>query len=28
MNLDIEPVEDPENVFWVDPIHQHPKDHS
>ena len=25
MNLDIEAVESPENVFWVDPIHQHPK---
>ena len=25
MNLDIEAVERPENVFWVDPIHQHPK---
>ena len=25
MSLDIEPVENPENVFWVDPIHQHPK---
>jgi uncharacterized RmlC-like cupin family protein len=24
MNLDIEPVEDPENVFWVDPIHKNP----
>lgn len=22
MNLDIEPVEHPENVFWVDPIHK------
>ena len=26
MNLDIEPVEDPENVFWVDSIHKDPKD--
>jgi len=25
MNLDIEAVENPENVFWVDPIHQHPE---
>jgi hypothetical protein len=25
MNLDIEPVEHPENVFWVDPIHKDPK---
>jgi len=24
MNLDIEPVEHPENVFWVDPIHKDP----
>ena len=23
-NLDIEPVEKPEAVYWVDPIHQHP----
>ena len=25
VNLDIEPVEKPENVAWVDPIHAHPK---
>ena len=25
VNLDIEPVERPEAVFWVDPIHRHPK---
>ena len=24
VNLDIEPVERPENVAWVDPIHKHP----
>lgn len=24
VNLDIEPVERPESVFWVDPIHRHP----
>src|SRR3982750_3425420 len=24
VNLDIEPVEKPEAVFWVDPIHKHP----
>ena len=24
INLDIEPVERPEAVFWVDPIHRHP----
>ena len=24
VNLDIEPVEKPEQVFWVDPIHKHP----
>jgi uncharacterized RmlC-like cupin family protein len=24
VNLDIEPVEKPENVFWVDPGHPHP----
>jgi uncharacterized RmlC-like cupin family protein len=24
VNLDIEPVERPESVYWVDPIHQHP----
>ena len=24
INLDIEPVEQPENVPWVDPIHRHP----
>lgn len=26
VNLDIEPVERPENVPWVDPIHRHPDD--
>ena len=25
INLDIEPVERPESVFWVDPIHRHPQ---
>jgi uncharacterized RmlC-like cupin family protein len=25
VNLDIEPVEPPEHVFWIDPIHRHPK---
>jgi uncharacterized RmlC-like cupin family protein len=24
VNLDIEPIEKPEAVFWVDPIHKHP----
>ena len=24
VNLDIEPVEKPESVYWVDPIHKHP----
>jgi hypothetical protein len=24
VNLEIEPVEKPEAVFWVDPIHKHP----
>jgi uncharacterized RmlC-like cupin family protein len=24
VNLDIEPVEAPEDVYWVDPIHPHP----
>ncbi len=28
VNLDIEPVEKPETVYWVDPIHPHPHDHS
>ena len=28
VNLDIPPVEVPENVYWVDPTHQHPHDHS
>jgi uncharacterized RmlC-like cupin family protein len=27
VNLDIEPVEKPENVPWVDPIHNHPHPH-
>ena len=25
INLDIEPVEKPETVLWIDPIHRHPK---
>ena len=25
VNLDIEPVEKPEEVRWVDPIHRHPQ---
>ena len=25
INLDIEPAERPEAVFWVDPIHRHPR---
>ena len=24
VNLDIEPVEKPDSVYWVDPIHRHP----
>jgi len=28
VNLDIPPVEVPENVYWVDPTHQHPHDYS
>ncbi len=28
INLDIEPVEKPETVLWVDPIHRDPKDKS
>jgi len=24
VNLEIEPVERPEAVYWVDPIHKHP----
>ena len=27
VNLDIEPVEQPESVYWVDPIHPHPHGH-
>ena len=27
VNLDIEPVEPPEAVYWVDPIHSHPHKH-
>jgi uncharacterized RmlC-like cupin family protein len=27
VNLDIEPVEKPEAVAWIDPIHQHPHPH-
>ena len=26
VNLDIAPVETPEAVYWVDPIHKHPQD--
>jgi uncharacterized RmlC-like cupin family protein len=26
VNLNIEPVEKPEEVYWVDPIHKHPHD--
>ena len=26
INLDIEPVEQPENVAWIDPIHRQPQD--
>jgi uncharacterized RmlC-like cupin family protein len=26
VNLDIEPVERPETVPWIDPIHRHPQD--
>lgn len=26
VNLDIEPVEKPATVLWIDPIHRHPKD--
>jgi uncharacterized RmlC-like cupin family protein len=25
VNLDITPVEPPETVYWVDPIHPHPE---
>jgi hypothetical protein len=25
VNLEIAPVERPESVYWVDPIHPHPK---
>ena len=24
VNLEITPVEEPENVYWIDPIHKHP----
>ena len=27
VNLDIDPVEKPEAVYWVDPTHPHPHDH-
>ena len=27
VNLNIDAVEEPESVFWVDPIHKHPHDH-
>ena len=27
INIDITPVEDPENVYWVDPTHPHPHKH-
>ncbi len=26
VNLNIDPVETPEEVYWVDPIHKHPHD--
>jgi uncharacterized RmlC-like cupin family protein len=28
VNLDIPVVEQPESVYWVDPIHAHPSDHT
>jgi uncharacterized RmlC-like cupin family protein len=28
VNLDIDAVETPQQVYWVDPIHKHPQDHS
>jgi len=28
VNLDIDAVETPEKVYWVDPIHKHPHDHT
>lgn len=27
VNLNIDAVETPEEVYWVDPIHKHPHDH-
>ena len=27
INIDLDPVEKPETVFWVDPTHPHPHDH-
>jgi uncharacterized RmlC-like cupin family protein len=27
VNLNIDAVEQPETVYWVDPIHKHPHDH-
>jgi hypothetical protein len=27
VNLNIDAVEKPEEVFWVDPIHKHPHEH-
>ena len=27
INLDIEPIEKPETVLWVDPVHRHPDEH-
>jgi uncharacterized RmlC-like cupin family protein len=28
VNLDIDAVETPQQVYWVDPIHKHPHDHA
>jgi uncharacterized RmlC-like cupin family protein len=27
INIDVEPVEKPEEVYWVDPTHPHPHKH-
>jgi len=27
INLDIEPVEKPQTVLWVDPVHRDPAEH-
>ena len=27
INIDVEPVEKPEEVYWVDPTHPHPHQH-